>query len=226
LNVEVDSMAGGPDQPGPDDVRFDDVPDPDLEALARAMAGKQGDPALDYPGAFVSVRPVQPASWNEPGVPFRYCFETLGAQYASGREHIQSLDEEGLASLWFANVTGEYEVGFAKQGAVPDDGDPAPCEGDIDNDPDEENALMGYTFGGVSWVYMETIRDVATEYQVMFNEVNTFFSAHEIGHQFQLSDRPNDPGVHLMDSADFRWGRDAWRWTEDDIKSIRTKGSP
>jgi len=229
LNVEVDSMAGGPDQPGPDDVRFDDVPDPDLEALARAMAGKQGDPTLGYPGAFVSVRPAQPASWNEAALPFKYCFVDVADRVVSVEAHVESLNVEGLASLWFANATGAYEVGYYKAGG--NDGDSPPCDDDADLDPDVERiGRLGDTADvqgrETSVVYMETARDYAASNALMFNEVVSFVTAHEIGHQFELPHRPNDAALNLMDPSDIKLGQVAWRWKEDDIKTIRTTDSP
>ena len=224
LNVEVDSMAGGPPQPGPDDVQFNDVPDPDLQALARAMAGQQGDSTLDYPGAFVSVRQVEPTHWNEPRVQFEYCFEDKDGAYLSTARHVQSLSHEGLNALWLANVTGAYEPGYPPEGG--DDRDPALCGFDSDNDPDEENARAGHTpYWLVSLVFMEVARDLALEKSLMFNEVVSFITAHEVGHQFTLTDT-GGPEVHLMDSGDVEQGQAAWRWRDLDITTIRDISSP
>jgi len=225
-------MAGGPDQPGPDDVRFDDVPDPDLEALARAMAGKQGDPTLGYPGAFVSVRAVQPQAWNEPGLPFFYCFGDAQQLVGYGVASRQSGQLEA-APLWLVHVVGAYEAGRAGGLGRGDDADP--CPHDPDHDPDGEAWMLGITVWPkspqepereTSFVFVETARDLSVTAGLLVNDAISHATAHEVGHQFGLNQRPRDAQTHLMDSYDVFLGRAAWRWREHDIRQIRTTKTP
>ena len=221
-------MAGGPDQPGPDDVRFDDVPDPDLQALSRAMAGRQGDPTLDYPGAFVSVRRVRPQGWNQPDLPFVYAFASNGQFLVYVVTHQQSdvLEEQAVPSLWSVRVLGAYEPGRIAPGLA--DGDPAPGEADADDDPEADDYIAGLTdhIGAeYSVVFMEVVRDIAADLGTTFDHLNAFISGHEVGHQFGLADLEGNPSVTLMDRED-AGGPDSWRWREQEIQKMRQTSLP
>ena len=227
-------MAGGPDQPGPDDVRFDDVPDPDLESLSRAMAGQQGDPMLDYPGAFVSVRRMRPAEWNQPSLPFSYCFDHWQQLRDYGTASRQSFPLEA-AALWVVHVVGAYEGGNGAAGAGSDDGDP--CPQDADHDPDGEGWRAGITVWPpspwvpteeeTSFVFVEVARDLSAAMGGLpVNETISHVAAHEVGHQFGLADADRHPEDHLMDAWDLAQGRSAWRWLETDIQQIRETVTP
>jgi hypothetical protein len=100
-----------------------------------------------------------------------------------------------------------------------------------DNDPDEENAIMGGRFLGipqVAAVFEEAIRDVGAMYGWSGNEwadVKRLLVLHEIGHFWGLMD--NTDGDNCMSVPDQEWGEIQWPhippvFKQADIDTIRS----
>jgi len=119
---------------------------------------------------------------NTPDVTFKY---NVGPY--SNAFDIQGKLGRGTISIrgyWVVYIQGAYE-GEAIDIPIPAG----------DNDPDNENALLGNSAGTlgepahITLILFETIRDDSNEHPIYDNEyLNLYVALHEIGHHFELAD--------------------------------------
>jgi len=229
--------AGHPER----DVATENVPQPDLEALEQAMAEvfvEVRDAAGEYvmpDGTTVTVR-------NEDTVQSVYCFDVgpYGPDYVlSGfaQQYNQSWRVESdlgrPAYLWLARATGAYEPGFAAGLSVDDETVPDNCPADADFDPNSEQGILGYTVPEPesAFVFWQVVRDQVVDIlaagPIETRNLYAAVTAHEVGHQFELTDAGASQEPHLMESnPQAHMQRQGWVWSDRDKAKIRAITSP
>jgi len=207
LHVEVDSMGEEPEGTTfeEDDLLRGDVPDPDTSGLA----GPFGD-------AFIDV--VIGTIHDDSHTPWKDSFSSVSAMYGYmvGADGERGTKDDESAAYWSVYVIGIYED----------------CDPLLDNDPNQELARDGVTGNSEpewSAVNTEVQRDLAAGWgwdEAEKQAVARGVVVHEIGHQFELQDDPQDFPTHVMFDPDTPAKEDLLpqvplQFHESDIRKIR-----